>query len=122
MLASRPLRRALAAARSMAVWLTSTQRTKSAPPAAAFRPKGPTWQKQSSTRRPPASSRTARRLYFWSRKKPVFWLFSMSRSNLRPFSTTMMRGVSGTLAPWPSHQPLYWGSPSLAREGESLRS
>ena len=32
----------------------------------------PVWVKQSSTRFPLASRATARRLYFWSRKKPVF--------------------------------------------------
>ena len=38
----------------------------------------PVCVKQSSTRRPFASRATARRLYFWSRKKPVFCPFSKS--------------------------------------------
>ena len=52
--------------------------TEAAPAAAAFRANDPVWVKQSSTLRPSEIRRIACRLYFWSRKKPVFWLFSTS--------------------------------------------
>ena len=74
----RPLRAALARAISTADSDTSTAVTCFAPPIAAFRAKDPVWVKQSSTVLPRAMRPTARRLYFWSRKNPVFWPFTTS--------------------------------------------
>ena len=56
----------------------STEVTCRAPAAAAFSPNEPVWVKQSSTRLPRAIRRMARRLYFWSRKNPVFCPFTTS--------------------------------------------
>ena len=53
-----------------------TVRRFAAPAAAQLRAKAPVWVKQSSTRRPLASRAAAARLYFWSRKKPVFCPFT----------------------------------------------
>ena len=69
---SRPLRSALRFAMAMASALMSAAVTRAAPPLAAFKAKLPVWVKQSSTVCPAATRATARRLYFWSRKKPVF--------------------------------------------------
>ena len=63
---------------AMASALMSAAVTRAAPPLAALRAKLPVWVKQSSTVCPAARRATARRLYFWSRKKPVFWPFSKS--------------------------------------------
>ncbi len=77
-LSSRPLRAAFARAISMALSDTSTAVTCSAPPLAALSANEPVCVKQSSTRLPRARCATARRLNFWSRKKPVFCPFSTS--------------------------------------------
>ena len=73
-----PFTSALWRAISHAVSLTSTAVTFFAPPFAAFSANDPVCVKQSSTVWPFAISATARRLCFWSRKKPVFWPFSTS--------------------------------------------
>ena len=69
---------AFARAISTALSDTSTAVTCSAPPFAALSAKEPVCVKQSSTRFPRARRATARRLNFWSRKKPVFCPFSTS--------------------------------------------
>ena len=76
--------------------------------------------KQSSTRIPGASRATARRLYFWSRKKPVFCPAAKSTVYFTPFSvmTVLVSPECGK----PSYQPETGSSPSLARSGDSLRS
>ena len=71
----RPFRAAFSRAWRMARSEASTPRTLFAPASPAFRAKEPVWVKQSSTvsgciRRQRFC--TARRLYFWSRKNPVF--------------------------------------------------
>ena len=52
--------------------------------------------KQSSTVLPFASFATASRLYFWSRKKPVFCPFSKSTVYRMPFSVMSSAVPSGT--------------------------
>ena len=67
-----PLRAAFCVAWATPNSEASTPSTSAAPPLAALRAKAPVWVKQSSTRPPRARGWMASRLYFWSRKKPVF--------------------------------------------------
>ena len=77
--------------------------------------------KQSSTVRPRAMRPTARRLYFWSRKNPVFWPFSTSTRYLTPFSVISVTADAGTISPGRGYQPLPWASPSFSRRATSFR-
>ena len=117
---SRPLSAAFERARAMALSLMSTAVTCSAPASAQLSAKEPVCVKQSSTRSPRHRPATARRLYFWSRKKPVFCPFAKSTLYFTPFSviTRLVSSPCGT----PSYQPETGSSPSLARRGDSLRS
>ena len=117
----RPLRAALARAISTADSDTSTAVTCFAPPIAAFRAKDPVWVKQSSTVLPRAMRPTARRLYFWSRKNPVFWPFSTSTRYFTPFSVISVTAESGAASPGRGYHPLPWGSPSFSRRATSFR-
>ena len=118
----KPFRSALARAISTAEADTSTAVTRFAPPRAAFKAKDPVWVKQSSTVLPSASRPTARRLYFWSRKKPVFCPFSTSTKYFTPFSTISVTGESAGASPGRGNHSLYCSSPSFSRRGTSFRS
>ena len=95
----------------------STAVTSAAPAWAAFRAKVPVWVKQSSTRFPGQSLRIAWRLYFWSRKNPVFWPSATSTRYRTPFSR-----ISTLVSKASPMKPFLGSMPSLSRTLASLRS
>lgn len=78
--------------------------------------------KQSSTRRPRARRATARRLYFWSRKKPVFLAMLHVHAVIDAVLADLRHGARGRDLPSSGNQPFPCSIPSRARMAASLRS